>query len=124
MRKAVTMMALVALFTLVAAGVAVTLTRTCTTVPCKGTSSADFLRERVGNTRGDVIYGFQRNDRLRADRYTRDTDYLYGGLGNDRVNVLDGDYNDWADGGPGKDDFCWVDDESELSPTCEGYAIP
>jgi Ca2+-binding RTX toxin-like protein len=124
MRKAVMMMALVALFTLVAAGVAVALTRTCTTVPCKGTSAADFLRERVGNGRSDVIYGFQQNDRLRAERYTRDTDYLYGGLGNDRLNVLDGDFNDWADGGPGTNDFCWVDDESELSPTCEDYAIP
>src|SRR3712207_7650139 len=77
MRKAVMMMALVALFTLVAAGVAVALTRTCTAVPCKGTSAADFLRERVGNGRSDVIYGFQQNDRLRAERYTRDTDYLY-----------------------------------------------
>jgi Ca2+-binding RTX toxin-like protein len=122
--KVAMMMALAALFTLVAAGAAMAVTKTCTLDPCKGTSAVDVLKERVGNGKSDVIYGFQQNDRLRAERYTRDTDYLYGGRGNDRLNVLDGDFRDWADGGPGSDDFCWVDDEDELSPTCEDYAIP
>jgi hypothetical protein len=122
--KTVTVMALAALFTLVAAGVAVALTKTCTSVPCEGTAAADVLKERVGDGKRDVIYGFQGNDRLRANRYTNDTDDLYGGRGNDRVHVLDGDFRDWAVGGPGNDDFCLVDDEAELSPTCEGFAIP
>jgi hypothetical protein len=56
-RKVTVMVALVALFTLVAAGVAVAVTRTCTSVPCKGASAADVLRERVGDGQKDFIYG-------------------------------------------------------------------
>jgi Ca2+-binding RTX toxin-like protein len=123
MRKTAMMMALVALFTLMATGAAYAVMKTCTLVPCEGTSATDVLNERLGDGKRDAIYGFQRADQLRAHRYARDTDLLYGGLGNDRLNVLDGDYNDWAVGGPGED-FCWIDDERELSPTCENYAIP
>ncbi len=123
MRKTVMMMALVALFALVAKGADYAVMKTRRLVPCKGTSATDVLNERPGDGKRDVIYGFQRADQLRAHRYARDTDYLYGGLGNDRLNVLDGDYNDRAVGGPGED-FCFIDDESELSPTCENYAIP
>jgi hypothetical protein len=122
--KTVTVMALVALFTLVAAGVAVAVTKTCNSVPCEGTSAADVLKERVGDSKRDVIYGLRGNDRLRANRYTNDTDELYGGRGNDRVHVLDGDFRDRAVGGPGNDDFCLVDDDAELSASCEGFAIP
>ena len=122
MRKTV-MMALVALFALVARGAAYAVMKTCTLVPCEGTSATDVLNERLGDGKRDVIYGFQRADQFRANRYARDTDYLYGGPGNDRQEVLDGDYNDWAVGGPGEV-LRWIDDESELSPTCENYAIP
>jgi hypothetical protein len=124
MRKTVAMMALVALFSLVAAGVAVAVTKTCNSVPCRGTSAADVLKERIGDGKRDVIYGFRGNDRLRAGRYTTDTDVLHGGRGNDRMNVLDGDFRDRAVGGRGNDDFCLVDDEAELSASCEGFGIP
>jgi Ca2+-binding RTX toxin-like protein len=125
MRKTVTILALVALFTLVAAGVAVAVTMTCTSPTCTGTSDADnILKERVGDGKSDDIYGLQSDDRLRAARYNQDTDYLYGGRGNDRVNVLDGDGRDWADGGLGNNDICFVDEEREISPTCEVFAIP
>jgi hypothetical protein len=124
MRNTVAMMAIVALFSLVAAGVAVAVTKTCTSVPCRGTSAADVLKERVGDGKRDVIYGLRGNDRLRAGRYTSDTDVLYGGRGNDRVNVLDGDFRDRAVGGRGNDDFCLVDDHAELSASCEGFGIP
>jgi hypothetical protein len=125
MRKtAATIMALVALFTLVGAGVAVAVTKTCSSVPCRGTSAADLLKERIGDGKRDVIYGLQGNDRLRAGRYTNDTDELHGGRGNDRLNVLDGDSRDRAVGGRGNDDFCLVDDDAELSASCEGFGIP
>jgi Ca2+-binding RTX toxin-like protein len=125
MRKtAATIMALVALFTLVGAGVAVAVTKTCSSVPCRGTSAADLLKERIGNGKRDVIIGGRGNDRLRANRYGADTDNLDGGRGNDRLNVLDGDFRDRAVGGPGNDDFCLVDDLPEVSPSCEVFGIP
>jgi hypothetical protein len=125
MRKtAATIMALVALFTLVVAGVAIAVTKTCSSVPCRGTPAADLLKERVGNGNRDVIIGGRGNDQLRAGRYTNDTDELHGGRGNDRLNVLDGDFRDRAVGGRGNDDFCLVDDDAELSASCEGFGIP
>jgi Ca2+-binding RTX toxin-like protein len=124
MRKTVAMTALVALFSLVVACVAVAVTKTCTTVPCTGTSAADVLKERIGDGKRDVISGLQGNDRLSARRFINDTDELHGGRGNDRVNVLDGDFRDRAVGGRGNDDFCLVDDDAELSASCEGFAIP
>jgi hypothetical protein len=123
-KKVMIMVALVALFTLVAAGAALAVTRTCTMVPCEGSPASDLLRERLGDGKRDVIYGYRSGDVLRANRFNRDADYLYGGRGNDRGIVLDGDYRDWAVGGPGDHDVCWIDDESELSPSCEEFAIP
>lgn len=123
MRKTIVVMALVALFTLVAAGVAVAVTKTCSSVPCTGTPAADVLKERIGEGKRDVIHGLRGNDRLRANRFGADTDDLYGGRGNDRVNVLDGDGRDLAVGGRGRD-VCFVDEEWEISPSCEVFAIP
>ena len=90
----------------------------------QGHPSADVLKERVGDGKRDVIYGLRGNDRLNASRYGADTDNLDGGRGNDRLNVLDGDFRDRAVGGPSTDDFCLVDDDAELSPSCEGFGIP
>ena len=104
--------------------ITVAVTMTCTSPTCTGTSDPDVLREHVGDGKSDDIYGLQSDDRLRAARYNQDIDHRYGGRGNDQVDVLDGDRRDWAAGGFGNDDFCLVDDEAELSPTCEGFAIP
>jgi Ca2+-binding RTX toxin-like protein len=125
MHKATTMVvALVALLTVVVAGVALAVTKTCSSAPCRGTSAADVLKERIGDGKRDVIYGLRGTDRLRAGRFTDDTDELHGGRGNDRVLVLDGDFRDLAAGGPGNHDVCFVDDERELSRSCEVFAIP
>jgi RTX calcium-binding nonapeptide repeat (4 copies) len=113
MRKTAAIMALLALFTPVAAGVAVAVTATCSSVPCLGTPSADRLKERVGDGKRDVIRGGRGADRLRADRYGADTDTVYGGRGNDRLSVEDGDSRDRAVGGPGKRDVCFADTWSE-----------
>ena len=127
MRKVMVMVALVALFTLVAAGVAVAVTRTCTSVPCKGTSADDVLRERVGDGKRDVIYGLRGDDRLDAGSSLRsgpaETDVLYGGRGNDRVFAVDEDFRDKAYGGPGKHDRCLVDAFREGTPTCEDVIV-
>jgi hypothetical protein len=124
MHKATTMVVLVALLMVVVAGVALAVTKTCTSVPCTGTSAADVLKERIGNGKSDVILGGRGSDRLRAGRFTNDTDDLHGGRGNDRVLVLDGDFRDLADGGPGNNDVCFVDDQRELSRSCEVFAVP
>jgi hypothetical protein len=119
MRKTAAIMALLALFTPVAAGVAVALTTTtCSSVPCLGTPSADVLKERVGDGKRDVIYGGRGKDRIWAVRDGADT--LYGGRGNDRLNVEDRDFKDRAVGGPGKRDVCFIDEGRESSfRTCE-----
>jgi hypothetical protein len=122
MNKATTMVALVVLLTVVVAGVALAVTKTCTSVPCSGTSAADVLRERIGDGKRDVIKGGLGRDRLNADRFTNDTDELHGGRGNDRVLVEDGDSRDRAVGGPGNHDVCFSDTGEELSLTCEVFA--
>jgi hypothetical protein len=124
MRKSAAIMALLALFTLVAAGVAIAVTKTCSSVPCRGTPSADLLKERLGNGKRDVIIGGRGNDRLRAGRFGADADNLDGGRGNDRLDVLDRDIRDRAVGGPGKRDVCIVDDLPEVSPSCDIFGIP
>ena len=123
MHKATTMVALVAFLTIVVAGVALAVTKTCTSVPCNGTSAADVLRERIGDGKRDVIYGFRGADRLNAGGSLRsgpaETDVLYGGRGNDRVFAVDEDFRDKAYGGPGKHDRCLVDGFREGTPSCE-----
>jgi hypothetical protein len=124
MRRSILLVMVGLLMVVAGAGVALAVTKTCTSVPCRGTSAADVLRERVGNGKRDVIIGGRSADRLRADRYGADTDNLDGGRGNDRLNVLDGDFKDRAVGGPGNHDVCFVDD-LELSPgSCERFVFP
>src|SRR3712207_7373087 len=50
----------------------------CDTSPCNGTNKKDRLSERRGNGTADNIRGLERDDRLRADRYSRDRDTLKG----------------------------------------------
>jgi hypothetical protein len=114
------LLAMVALLMVVAAaGVALAVTKTCTSVPCRGTSAADVLRERIGDGKRDVIIGGRDRDRLIADRFANDTDELHGGRGKDRVDVEDGDSRDRAVGGPGNRDVCFADTGEEQSLSCE-----
>jgi Ca2+-binding RTX toxin-like protein len=71
--------------------------------PCKGTNIKMVLYELTGNGVLDAIYGRGGRDVLRAGRYSRDTDRLYGNRGRDRLKVSDGDARDEASGGPGRD---------------------
>lgn len=119
MRRSI-LLVMVALFMVAAAaGVALAVTKTCTSVACKGTSAADVLRERIGDGKRDEIHGGRGRDRLTARHFTNDTDELHGGRGNDRIDVEDGDSRDRAVGGPGKHDVCFADVGEEQSRSCE-----
>ena len=123
MRHTILLVMVALLMVVAAAGVALAVTKTCTTVPCKGTSAADVLRERIGDGKPDAIYGGGGRDRLWAWAYGGDTDRLYGGRGKDRLDVLDGDLKDLAHGGPGKHDVCLVDEFKEADRTCDIVGI-
>jgi hypothetical protein len=123
MRRSILLVMVALVMVVAAAGVALAVTKTCNSVPCKGTSAADLLRERDGDGKRDVIYGLRGRDRLNAGGSLRsgptETDILYGGRGNDRVWAVDEDFRDKAYGGPGNHDQCFVDDVPEAMPSCE-----
>ena len=100
---------------------ALAVTKQCSERPCLGTANDDRLKERRGDGKGDTIRGRGGNDVIRADRYDRDVDLLYGGAGRDRLNAQDGDGRDKLRGGPGRD-VCYVD-EGDTTRGCEEVAL-
>jgi Ca2+-binding RTX toxin-like protein len=101
----------------VAAGVALAVTKTCKNVPCRGTDNDDVLYERVGNGDRDRIYGLKGNDDMSAALYSNDKDRLFGGRHGDRIVVNDGDGRDLAAGGRGRD-TCLID-AGDQTRSCE-----
>ena len=87
---------------------ALAVTKQCGQRPCLGTANDDRLKERRGDGTADKIRGRGGEDVIRANRYDRDVDLLYGGAGRDRLNAQDGDGRDEVRGGPGRD-VCYVD---------------
>ena len=82
---------------LLATGVAIAVTKTCSTNPCDGTNDPDIL---TGTTGINVIRGLAGNDIIDA---LRGDDKLYG---DDGADALFGQgSNDIIDGGPGNDNF-------------------
>ena len=73
MHKVTTMVALVALLTVAAAGVAYA-------AMIEGNAFNNYLRETC---KGDTMYGRAGNDVLDADNCGGETDVLYGGSGDD-----------------------------------------
>jgi hypothetical protein len=106
------MMALV----VVAAGVAVAVTRQCQGIPCRGTDNADVLHERVGSVK-DRILGLRGSDRIEAATFNNERDKLEGGPNGDRLLTNDGDGRDVARGGRGND-RCLVD-RGDSTRSCE-----
>ena len=117
MRKAVMMMALMALLTLTVARV----------------SYADRI---AGNNRDNTHFETSGDDRmlgkdgadvLDANNFGNatnpDDDIAKGGGNNDRVLVNDGDSNDTANGGAGSSDTCVVTDRSEVGSGCEKVRV-
>ena len=108
MRRMAMMLGAMMLLVMVAAGVALAVTKTCQENPCEGTDNDDVLYERVGNTVNDTIFGFRGEDAIDANTFRRDVDRVFGGPGSDRLLVNDGDGRDTVRGGDGKD-VCYVD---------------
>jgi hypothetical protein len=106
---------------MVFAPVALAVTKQCSERPCLGTARSDVLTERPGNGTADKIRGRGGDDVIRANRFGRDRDLLYGGAGDDRLNAQDGDGRDELYGGPG-DDICYVD-EGDLTQGCEEVVL-
>lgn len=103
MRKIAILVGAVALLTMLFAGAALARNFQCADRPCYGTTEADTIFERGGNTVGDTIYARPGPDTVRADPFTDDNDFLFGQRGLDTLNADDGDDNDILDGGRGFD---------------------
>ena len=112
MRKAVMMMALMALLTLAVAGVAYAERIT-------GNDRNNTLFESRGN---DTIYGYGGGDAIDANNFSGDADRAYGGRGGDRILVNDNDREDAAVGGGGYD-ICVVDARTEIGTGCDEVRI-
>jgi Ca2+-binding RTX toxin-like protein len=117
MRRMVMMLGLVMLGVLVAAGVAVAVTKTCgDNLPCEGTDNDDVLYERIGADQ-DRIKGFEGRDVIDANTFNTDRDVLLGGDGRDRLLTNDTDRFDVANGGRGRD-VCYVS-RGDATRSCE-----
>jgi Ca2+-binding RTX toxin-like protein len=112
MRKTVMLMALVALFTLVAASVAYAAIR-------EGNAENNYINETCGN---DTLIGRGGNDVLDANNCGPDVDRLKGGAGNDWLLANDGDRADRLRGGPGFD-TCVVDGPREAIGGCNRVLV-
>ncbi len=117
------------LLLVVAAGIAVAVTKVCNDRPCEGTPNDDELYEQVGRRVDDRILGFDGEDVIDAGTYGRDRDVLEGGKRDDRLLTDDGDGKDTARGGRGSD-RCVADPGDSvsscrrISPTSvEGMAL-
>ena len=108
-RRIVILLGVAMVMLVVAAGVAVAVTKQCgDNLPCRGTENDDELHEREGNNTRDRILGLDGEDLLDANNYTSDRDVLEGGPRGDRLLSNDGDGADAARGGRGSD-RCIVD---------------
>jgi Ca2+-binding RTX toxin-like protein len=99
------------LVVLLAGGVALAITKTCSSSPCYGTKHNDTLIERAGVD--DNIYGRGGDDTINAGRGAEreippDTDILHGNGGDDRLKSDDLEGRDELHGGRGYD-VCIID---------------
>jgi hypothetical protein len=105
-KKKVILVAVVsALLLVLAAGIALAVTKDCTSDPCSGTTAGDNLFEQSGN---DFIQGLAGRDFIDASEFVGDADNLRGNADNDVLYTADGDTLDTAVGGSGTD-VCIVD---------------
>src|SRR5215212_2690210 len=116
MSRIVLVLGLAMLLAMVAAGVAVAVTKTCKGVPCEGTDNNDVLYERLGANQ-DNIKGFDGRDVIDANTFNTDKDALHGGGDRDRLLTNDTDGFDVAEGGRGRD-RCYVS-KGDATRSCE-----
>jgi hypothetical protein len=119
MRKIAMGLAMVMVLSVMAAGVALAGNQVirCHGIPCVATGSDDLVFERPRNGLNDEIYLRGGDDQVRAARYRRDHDKIFGSAGFDLIYVNDGDKHDRIRGGKG-DDKCFVDARSEVVAGC------
>src|SRR5215211_2508991 len=92
MRRIALVLGLAMLLAMVAAGVAVAVTKTCgDTLPCEGTNDDDVLYERIGPNKHDRIFGFDGHDVIDANTFNADRDVLLGGNQGDKLLTNDTD---------------------------------
>jgi Ca2+-binding RTX toxin-like protein len=117
MRRPVMMFGMGILLILVAAGLAVAVTKTCgRDLPCEGTDNDDVLYERIGADQ-DRILGFDGRDVIDANTFNPDRDVLKGGNGSDTLLTNDTDRFDVANGGRRRD-VCYVS-QGDSARSCE-----
>ena len=134
-RKTIVALTVVALALLLAGGVVMARSITCTGGPCNGTKRADQITGSVvvdtinGRGGGDTIEGGNGNDTINGgggndtiDDFGNvpDVDTITGGKGNDTIDVREGDPNDAQDKvdcGPGTDTIFF--DATDLRINCE-----
>jgi hypothetical protein len=116
LRRLVMLLGVVMVMLVVAAGVAVAVTKTCNDIPCRGTDNDDILHERKGNVK-DRILGLDGRDRIEAVTFNNERDRLDGGPQGDRLLTNDGDGRDAARGGRGRD-TC-LTDQGDARRSCE-----
>src|SRR5215211_205049 len=97
MRRLAMMVGMVMLLVVVAAGVALAVTKTCNDIPCKGTDNEDVLHERKGTVK-DAIYGYKAHDVLDANNFSHERDRLYGADQGDKLLANDRDSRDVLQG--------------------------
>jgi Ca2+-binding RTX toxin-like protein len=118
MRRIALVLGLAMLLAMVAAGVAVAVTKTCGgTLPCEGTNGEDVLYERIGPNKHDRIFGFDGHDVIDANTFNADRDVLLGGNQGDKLLTNDTDGRDRANGGRGRD-VCYIS-EGDATRSCE-----
>ena len=125
MRRVAMLLGLLVVLVMVAAGVAVAVSKTCgENLPCRGTNDNDVISERDGkkpNFNGDQlrdrILALDGNDDVQAATFDRDRDSLDGGRGRDHLFTNDGDSRDTSRGGRGRD-TC-VRDTGDGARSCE-----
>lgn len=128
MRRTVLLMVSIALGVLFVSGVALAVTKKCSSSPCHGTKKDDTLTERRGVN--DEIFGLRGDDTIRAhlvvgenvhERHPHlgpDTDILHGKGGSDRLKSGDLDGRDVLYGGKGHD-VCLIDGWGDRARGCE-----
>jgi hypothetical protein len=122
MRLVALVLAGMALVLLLASGVALAITKTCSASPCYGTNKDDTLTERRGVN--DEIIGLRGDDTIRAGLVPRenfaegpDKDILRGSRGSDRLESDDLEGRDELYGGRGRD-VCIID-SGDRAQGCE-----
>jgi RTX calcium-binding nonapeptide repeat (4 copies) len=113
MRRTVLLMVSIALGVLFVSGIALAVTKKCSSSPCYGSRHNDTLME-WSVREDDKIYGLGGDDTIRASRWGEfppDTDILHGNGGSDRLKSLDLEGRDVLYGGKGRNghDVCLID---------------